>query len=300
MGTQAEGAAEKLAQRRDGHRDLANPVLRERVCRGLEAFAPDLVVWLNRVGLPHDLDDRWASLLARTPWVGWLCDNLNEPPPNQEPRFRKVFYFDSGCLPALRDFYGAEREQDFLYLPLAVNPGRYPLQPEGPRRESLVFVGKCSAHRRRFFGELRQRSVPLQVYGPGAGDWLRPWRSRRLNSRAVARLYASHAVCLNLLQPGNTECGLNLRAFEVPCAGGVSLYPRVPDLDRCFEPGEEVLAYRDAAEIAECIVPLLGEAERLAEIRRAGRKRVLADHTFEHRARRILQAVGLGDPRSEP
>jgi spore maturation protein CgeB len=144
------------------------------------------------------------------------------------------------------------------------------------------------------FQELRSLRVPLEVYGPGAGDWRRPWRSRRFNAAQVARLYGTHAACLNLPQPGNTERGLNLRAFEVPCAGGVSLYPEVPDLARCFEPGTEMLVYRDAQDIAANIVPLLGNPAKLDEIAAAGRCRVLAEHTFEHRARSILEAIGLG------
>lgn len=294
VGTQTETPSEKLLQRREGLRDLTNPLVRERVGSRLEEFAPDLVIALNRPGLPQGLDERWERLLDGRPWVGWLCDNLNRVPKHQDPRFTKVFYFDSGCLPALGEFYGADRAGDLDFLPLAVNPERYPCRIPSQRKPSLVFVGKCSAHRRALFRELRGLGVPLEVYGPGAGDWLRPWRSRRLSADQVARLYAGHAACLNLPQPGNTELGLNLRAFEAPCSGGISLYPDVPDLRRCFEPGTEMLIYQDARDIVASIVPLLDQADRLEEVAAAGRSRVLAEHTFEHRARTIFGVLGFG------
>ena len=274
-------------------KDLENPAIRQRVGALLDDFGPDLVISLNRAGLAGGLDARWEALVDKVPWAGWLCDNLGAPPPGLEPRFSKVFYFDSGCLPALREFYGVDREDDFRYLPLAVNPERYRRHEGGERKRALVFVGKCSAHRQAMFRELRGLGVPLEVYGPGAGGWRRPWRSRRLGALKVASLYGRYAACLNLPQPGNTELGLNLRAFEAPCSGGVSLYPDVPDLRRCFEPGREMLVYRDAGDIAERIVPMLDRPGELEAIARAGRDRVLAEHTFSHRARALLETFGL-------
>ena len=109
------------------------------------------------------------------------------------------------------------------------------------------------------------------------------------SSATIADLYRSHLVGLNLPQPGNTERGLNLRAFEIPAAGGIGTYPDVPDLPRCFEPGREILVYRSPDDLARQFDELRRDPERAAAMIRAGRDRVLRDHTFEQRAHTILR-----------
>ena len=74
--------------------------------------------------------------------------------------------------------------------------------------------------------KIRAAGIPLDLYGPGAGNRLRFWRNRRLSSATIADLYRSHLVGLNLPQPGNTERGLNLRAFEIPAAGGIGFWTK--------------------------------------------------------------------------
>ncbi len=121
---------------------------------------------------------------------------------------------------------------------------------------------------------------------------MRPWRGRRISASSLAKLYAGHVACLNLPQPGNTERGLNLRAFEAPCCGGVGLYPPVEDLPRCFEAGKEILVYEDIEALADIVGDLIGNTERVESVAEAGRARVLSEHTFKHRAERMLEDLG--------
>ena len=290
---QAETPEERWVQKREGLQELESPKVVERIFAELEDFSPDLVVVQNKAGLPAGAIDRWAGVLRKAQIVGWLCDNLNEAPPNLEPCFGRVYYFDSGCVPALEAFYEKEEGVSFDYLPLAVNPERYPLISNQKRKQSIVFAGKCSAHRRAFFEQVRGAGLPLEVYGPGCGDWLRPWRGRRISAGSLAKLYAGHLACLNLLQPGNTDRGLNLRAFEAPCCGGLGLYPPVADLPLCFEAGKEILVYKDVDELEVVVRELLDSPEKVEAVAAAGRARVLAEHTFEHRARRMLADLTL-------
>ncbi|MGB6220481.1 CgeB family protein [Haloferula sp.] len=290
---QAETGEERWLQKREGLRELDNPRVIERIRTELEAFAPDLIVVQNKAGLPAAAFERWVGVVKNAKWVGWLCDNLNAPPKNLVACFHRVYYFDSGCVTALESFYD-HGGHSFDYLPLAVNPERYPLVSKGERKQSIVFAGKCSPHRRAFFDQIREKGLPLEVYGPGCGDWLRPWRGRRLSSGSLAKLYAGHIASLNLLQPGNTERGMNLRAFEAPCCGGVGLYPAVEDLPRCFEAGKEILVYENVDALAGIVDELVGNPERVNAVAEAGRARVLAEHTFKHRAQRMLADLAKG------
>lgn len=285
---QTETPAERLSERRGEGKELFNPAVVQRTAQELAAAKPDLVIVLNKAGVPGPAMEAWRKVLpAQVPIIGWLCDCISKMPVGQLPVFDGVYYFDSHCTAPLRQAYGEAPRID--YLPLAVNPARYEFCDVAQvKKPWLVFAGKCSATRHARFAEFRAAGIQLDLFGPGSRQWLRPWRGRRLSSAALADLYRSYLAVLNLPQPGNTERGLNLRAFEVPAAGGIGTYPDVPDLPRCFEPGVEMLVYRDADDLCGQLTALRADPQRARAMVRAGHDRVLAEHTFEHRARRIL------------
>lgn len=287
---QADTASERLSQKRGEGKELHNPEIVRRSALELAAFSPDLVVVLNKAGVPRPAAEAWKKALRpEVPIVGWLCDCINDVPPDQVPLFDGVYYFDSHCRPVLEAFHAEHGQRPWLsYLPLAVNPDRYPFHRVSHPLPRLVFAGKCSPHRHRIFAEIRAAGLPLDLYGPSSGHFLRFWRNRRLSSGTLARLYRSHLAVFNLPQPGNTENGLNLRAFEIPAAGGIGTYPDVLDLPKCFEPGKEILVYKDPADLATGFEALLLDPPRAAAMIEAGRDRVLRDHTFARRAETIL------------
>lgn len=279
---------ERRLSKLKGLRNLENPKVLERIATELESFSPDVVVFQYYAGLPEVAYEKLAGLMDKIPFVGWLCDNLNEVPPNQLPGFSRVFYFDSGCLPALREFYASSNDDAFTYLPLAVNPDRYSLLDIQDKKKSLVFAGKCSRPRHEFFDKVRAKGIPIELFGPGSKNVFKPWRSRRIGAGGLAKLYAGYLATLNVPQPGNTLQGLNLRAFEVPCCGGVGIYPDVVDLSLCFDPSKEILVYKDLDDLEAVYKTLLNEPSLVRELCIAGRDRVLADHTFANRAQKII------------
>ena len=256
----------------------------------LAEFAPELVVVLNFAGLPAAFADALRrSLPHGTRVVGWLCDRITEFPSDLEPCLDAVYYFDSACLPALQAAYGMTHPE-LHFLPLAASPSRYPNhhRPAHARLPRMVFAGNCTPDRHAVFAECRKLGLPLDVFGPHAGNFPRCWRNRKFSPSALAKLYQDYAVNLNLLQPGNTTDGLNLRAFEIPCTGGLATYPLVADLPRCFTPGSEVLAYQSLTELAELTRHAIAHPDEAAAIAAAGHARVMREHTFRHRAERLI------------
>lgn len=274
---------------------LANTALVTRVAADLRAHQPDLVLLLNQPGLPPETIETWRSALPPgVPFVGWLCDHLEALPAHIAPNLDGVYYFDSATRPRLESAYSVPSARPgarFTHLPLAVDPARYagtPI-PFEQRHRRLVFAGKNTFTRRQLIAGYRVLGGRIDTFGPKARNFFRPWRSRRLAPAALARLYTRYFAALNLLQPPNTVHGLNLRAYEIPAAGGLSTYPLTPDLPSAFVPGEEVVAYRDLADLKNQIDALLSAPARAAAIAEAGRARVLREHTFAHRAARILR-----------
>ena len=71
-------------------------------------------------------------------------------------------------------------------------------------------------------------------------------------------------------------------------AGGIGTYPDVADLPKCFEPGKEILVYKNAADLARQFDALRLDPARAAAMIEAGHARTLRDHTFSQRAQTIL------------
>ena len=282
---------ERWTRHAKNQRLLLNPATARRLAMTLGAFAPDLVIFLNYPSLPPQAAEWLRQALAPgVPMVGWLCDSVEALPAGHDALLDGVYYFDSASLPTLLGLY-RDSPAKLEFLPLAANPRRYACRPIhlAERRPGVVFAGNCTPSRQRFAAEFRRLGHRLDLYGLHAGNWPRVWRNRKLSSAALARVYQQYLINLNLLQTGNTTNGLNLRAFEIPCAGGLASYPAVPDLARCFTPHEEVLVFHSAANLAETVSSILRHPEQALAITRAGHRRVLREHTFHHRACRMLE-----------
>jgi spore maturation protein CgeB len=67
-------------------------------------------------------------------------------------------------------------------------------------------------------------------------------------------------------------------------------------IERWFEPGREVLVVGTADEATAAYEELLDDRARAEELGRAARERALEEHTYVHRARRLLELLGVGVP----
>jgi spore maturation protein CgeB len=64
-----------------------------------------------------------------------------------------------------------------------------------------------------------------------------------------------------------------------------------PDLQRCFEPGQEVLVYRGADDLNDIYERLRRTPSEAARVGENGRRRVLAEHTYRHRLEVIAKRL---------
>lgn len=282
--------AERICQLRTKTRLMENEAVCSRVSARLRAFDPDLVLILNFPGIPERANSMFRESIRKgVPILGWLCDRLDKFTAGHSPLMDGVYNFDAAASPILASAYQGSGA-NLRPLPLAACPSRYPCAPINARKRnpSLAFAGNCTPARKLAFTEYRKLGGNLETYGPHSSGWSQPLRNRKLSSTALGRIYSEYLVSLNLLQEGNTEHGLNLRAFEIPCAGGLGTYPDVPQLADCFIPGEEVLVYRSLQELKDLVAEMVADPERAQAVSEAGHRRVMAEHTFAHRAATII------------
>lgn len=93
--------------------------------------------------------------------------------------------------------------------------------------------------------------------------------------------------CTSLQMKG----AVNQRVFDVPAAGAFLLTDHRRQVERLFEPGTEVALYYSQDEIPGQLARYLADPALRARIAAAGRARVLAEHTYEHRLSAMLAVM---------
>ena len=73
---------------------------------------------------------------------------------------------------------------------------------------------------------------------------------------------------------------LNMRAFDIPAAGGVLISDDEPALHDAFDVGTEALAFKKIDELPAIVSDILADPGRRASIAAAGRARVEKDHSW--------------------
>ncbi|MDN5940311.1 MAG: glycosyltransferase [Nitrospira sp.] len=91
----------------------------------------------------------------------------------------------------------------------------------------------------------------------------------------------------------NLQC--RLRDFEVPMAGGFYLVQEAPDHSQYYKIGEEIVTWSEPGDFVEKVLFYARNEPAAARIRQAGQRRVLNEHTWQHRFDKLfcrLRALG--------
>jgi Glycosyl transferases group 1 len=110
-----------------------------------------------------------------------------------------------------------------------------------------------------------------------------------------ARVISSARVNLNITRrPHATVPGSSTaRPFELASSGAAIVSNPHAGIDRWFEPGRELVIVETADEAVAAYRELVSDPGQAEEMGRRARERVLDEHTYAHRARRLLELVGL-------
>lgn len=84
---------------------------------------------------------------------------------------------------------------------------------------------------------------------------------------------------------------VNQRLFDVPATGSFLLTDWRSQIDRLFDPGSEVVCFREPEEVPELTRHYLEHPAERNRIAQAARRRILAEHTYEHRMQTVLDTM---------
>jgi spore maturation protein CgeB len=84
---------------------------------------------------------------------------------------------------------------------------------------------------------------------------------------------------------------VNQRVFDAPAGGCFLLTDAQAQLEDLFEPGKEISVYQRPEDVEEMVRRYLGDPGERARVGKAGRRRVLAEHTYERRMAKLLSIM---------
>jgi len=205
-----------------------------------------------------------------------------------------------GGLPRLREL-GARRAEHLFW---GADPELF--APQDVEKEiDVFFYAYGDKFRRNWMGELigepsrRLEDVDFALGGADfRGDVGRAREIGYFPVNTLSRVISSARINLNVARRPHATvyASSTSRLFELAAAGAAIVTNPYEGIDRWFEPGRELLVVSGANEAVETYTELLADPAAAEDLGRRARERVLDEHTFAQRARRLLDLVGVQTP----
>ena len=106
----------------------------------------------------------------------------------------------------------------------------------------------------------------------------------------LPRFYPRAAVNFNCTSK-QMKGAVNQRVFDVPATGSFLLTDYREQVENLFEPGREIICYHSPEEATELARRYLARPKDRLAVALAARKRILAEHSYEHRLRRLMDQM---------
>jgi spore maturation protein CgeB len=286
------------------------PRWRRHLERLVEAERPDAVLvftvpMAHLRGIPTHLRERYGVPVAfydgdvpmSLPEFGGMDTGFNYYFGADPGEYDLVVSNSEGALERLREL-GARRAEALFW---AADPDLFrPLAVE--KDVDVFFYGYGDKFRREWIRELvgepsrRLEDVDFAVGGEDfRGDIGRARTLGVIPFNAFNRAISAARVSLNVTRRAHAtvHASSTARPFELAMAGAAIVSNPVEGIETWFEPGRELLVVGDADDATTAYRKLLGDPAQAEELGARARERALDEHTYAHRARRLLELVGL-------
>lgn len=306
------------AYERQQHRDIPDPdwarvvVYSGTGLNGIsqaleQAHGADLVIKASGVGVFDELLEQ-AVLYLKSPGVAiafWDVDapatldrvraNPSDPFRALIPQYDLVFTYGGGD--AVVNAYRALGARACVPIYNALDPAsHFPVEPESRFQMDLAFLGNRLPDREERVGEFffhpaaENAGNSFLLAGAGWDD-----KSRPPNVNYVGHLYtkdhnafnSSPRLVLNISRESMARYGFSpaTRIFEAAGAGACIVTDEWKGIESFFEPGAEIFVAESGAQVSEYVRSI--GAKRARMVGEAAYRRVMAKHTYAHRAAQV-------------
>jgi spore maturation protein CgeB len=276
------------------------PKMRRELLAAAQEAKPDVAFFCL---FTDELDPATIEAID-APTVNWFADDhwrFDSFSRHMAPAFDLAVTTDAASLPK---YQAAGLEDKVLLSQWACNRYAYDRVSDAIEHD-VTFVGQPHGNRQEIIDRITGAGHAVECWGFG-------WPQGKLDHDGMVRVFSTSRVNLNLSNSSTPPNTLRVRVgrllgrgpkgpqppqikgrnFEVPGCGGFLLTENVPQLDRYFELGREVAVYDGPDDLVEQVGYWLEHDDERAAVADAGYRRVLAEHTYDHRFEEIFRRLG--------
>ena len=159
----------------------------------------------------------------------------------------------------------------------------------------VIVAGSFYDYRNYLVTEMLKNNVEFGLYGRKLPSWASDEVKQNHSNAFIVKeekslLFGEGLACLNSTSMAEAN-SLNCRAFEIAGAEGLQLLEYRPAVESCFDIDQEIKIFRSIDEAVELVGWAKKYPQEAKKVRRAGRKRALAEHTYEHRLTKIIDDI---------
>jgi len=120
--------------------------------------------------------------------------------------------------------------------------------------------------------------------------YIRSFKKNDVTFEEEQQILRSACICLNIHEDFAKKFGMdfNDRTFKIPLFGGFEITDNVAAIKKYLIDGKEIIIANDGEDMLEKIDYYLKNPEKRIPIIEAGRKKVLAEHTYHNRVKQII------------
>lgn len=273
------------ALRPDNWREKYLEYVNAKVLDLVRAFRPDVFLCVKGVQLRPDTIRAIGRTGVRT--VGyWTDDPLDHDRSLvNAASYDEYFTNDVSSVPRYRQ----EGIVRIRHLQLAADADIFHPLPAARPTMDLAFVGTHSPRRQSIVVGLQ--NFDTHVYGSAA------WRQAPIpHSRVHGGAFGSRTneifnqarINLNVHTWFGHGSAMNLRLFEVPASGGFLLTDWVAEIDGAYRQDEHLVCWRTVEDLRTKAAYYLAHADERREIAALGHQHFLRHHSYDVRARQLL------------
>jgi len=279
--------------------DLFLQLVSEMVIAACSNFSPDIVIALAQAPLNRQALSRLRESNITTAF--WFVEDY------------QIMQYWREYAP-LYDFYYTIQKNGFFtelekagspnyhYLPMAAapelhRPVKLPDGEHGAYGSDISFMGAGYYNRQRFFPGLAD--LDFKIWGTGwdrrsllwkhvqrNGERISPEDTVKVFNASTININLHSSVCHEAVSPDGDF--VNPRTFEIASCGAFQLVDHRTLLPEHFSPGEEMICYGELDELREKIRYYLKHPDERQKIALRAQKRILAEHTYDHRMKEML------------
>jgi hypothetical protein len=209
-------------------------------------------------------------------------------------RWAKKFDLNiTNCLPATEWYH--QRGAASIYSPQGVHlTPDLTLPVSADFKYKISFLGSKKVERVPVIEELRRAGIFVSLFGAG-------WPNSQWVDHPNAVFRASQInLGIGFASPSLEVTHIKGRDFECPGVGACYLTTYNWELPMHWELGKEILCYRGVQELVEMYSWYGKRPEACLKIAQAAWRRAAAEHTWEHRFRKIFAQAGFQCPALPP